>query len=60
MQHRDDERDVASRDGERITGHLGFAINEFREMKMQLSMERALEHKGIPEAWLPATGNNQP
>jgi hypothetical protein len=27
--------------------HLDFAINEFREMKMQPSLERALGHKEI-------------
>ncbi len=27
--------------------HLDFAINEFREMKMQPSLERALKHKEI-------------
>ena len=27
--------------------HLGFAISEFREMKMQPSLERALRHKEI-------------
>jgi len=27
--------------------HLNFAINEFREMKMQPSLERALRHKQI-------------
>ena len=27
--------------------HLNFAINEFREMKMQPSLERALKHKEI-------------
>lgn len=27
--------------------HLGFAISEFREMKMQPSLERALRHKDI-------------
>jgi len=27
--------------------HLDFAINEFREMKMQPSLERALRHKEI-------------
>ena len=28
--------------------HLDFAIGEFREMKMQPSLERALKHKEIP------------
>ena len=27
--------------------HMDFAINEFREMKMQPSLERALRHKEI-------------
>ena len=27
--------------------HLDFAIGEFREMKMQPSLERALKHKGL-------------
>jgi len=27
--------------------HLDFAINEFRDMKMQPSLERALRHKEI-------------
>ena len=27
--------------------HLDFAINDFREMKMQPSLERALKHKEI-------------
>jgi tetratricopeptide (TPR) repeat protein/archaellum biogenesis ATPase FlaH len=30
--------------------HLDFAIKEFREMKMQPSLERALRHKGILKA----------
>jgi len=30
--------------------HLDFAINEFREMKMQPSLERALKHKDILKA----------
>ena len=29
----------------RTLEHLGFAIAEFREMKMQPSLERALKHK---------------
>jgi hypothetical protein len=28
----------------------GFAIKEFREMKMERSLERALRHKGILKA----------
>ena len=27
--------------------HLDFAIGEFREMKMQPSLERALSHRGL-------------
>jgi uncharacterized protein (DUF924 family) len=30
--------------------HLDFAIGEFREMKMQPSLERALRHKEILKA----------
>jgi tetratricopeptide (TPR) repeat protein len=30
--------------------HLDFAINEFRDMKMQPSLERALRHKDILKA----------
>jgi hypothetical protein len=30
--------------------HLGFAIKEFTEMKMQPSLERALRQKGIRKA----------
>ena len=30
--------------------HLDFAISEFREMKMQPSLERALRHKDILKA----------
>ena len=30
--------------------HLGFAISEFRDMKMQPSLERALRHKDILKA----------
>ena len=30
-----------------LVEHLDFAINEFREMKMQPSLERALSHKEI-------------
>jgi len=29
------------------TNHLDFAINEFRDMKMQPSLEQALKHKEI-------------
>ena len=47
MQHRDDERDAARGDGKRITGCVDFAIKEFREMKMQPSLERALRYKEV-------------
>ena len=30
--------------------HLDFAISEFRAMKMQPALERALRHKGILKA----------
>jgi hypothetical protein len=30
--------------------HLDFAIGEFREMKMQPSLERALKYKGLLKA----------
>jgi hypothetical protein len=30
--------------------HLDFAIGEFREMKMQPSLERALRHRGLLKA----------
>jgi len=30
--------------------HLDFAIAEFREMKMQPALERALRHKGLLRA----------
>jgi hypothetical protein len=40
LEHYPDEKSEA-------LGHLDFAINEFREMKMQPSLERALRHKEI-------------
>ena len=40
LEHYPDERAEAME-------HLDFAINEFREMKMQPSLERALRHKEI-------------
>jgi hypothetical protein len=33
-----------------VLKHLDFAIKEFREMKMQPSLERALRHKEILKA----------
>jgi hypothetical protein len=33
-----------------VLEHLDFAIKEFREMKMQPSIERALRHKNILKA----------
>ncbi len=34
-------------EGEKVNEYLDFAINEFREMKMQPSLERALKHNEI-------------
>jgi len=31
--------------------HLDFTIAEFRDMKMQPSLERALRHKDMLKAW---------
>jgi hypothetical protein len=43
LEHYADERDAAIE-------HLDFAIGEFREMKMQPSLERALRHRGLLKA----------
>jgi hypothetical protein len=43
LEHYLDERDAAIE-------HLDFAIGEFREMKMQPSLERALRHRGLLKA----------
>ena len=43
LEHYPDEREAA-------TEHLDFAIAEFREMKMQPSLERALRHRGLLKA----------
>ncbi len=43
LAHYPDERDAAIE-------HLDFAIAEFREMKMQPSLERALRHRGLLKA----------
>ena len=43
LDHYPDERDAAIE-------HLDFAIAEFREMKMQPSLERALRHRGLLKA----------
>ena len=43
LEHFPDERDSAIE-------HLDFAIREFREMKMQPSLERALRHRGLLKA----------
>jgi tetratricopeptide (TPR) repeat protein len=43
LEYYPDERDAA-------IGHLDFAIGEFREMKMQPSLERALRHRGLLRA----------
>jgi len=40
--------------------HLDFAINEFRDMKMQPSLERALKHKEILGPWVSTRDNEQP
>ena len=32
------------------SAHLDFAIDEFRAMRMQPSLERALRHKGLLKA----------
>jgi tetratricopeptide (TPR) repeat protein len=43
LEHYPDERDAAIE-------HLDFAIGEFREMKMQPALERALRHRGLLKA----------
>jgi hypothetical protein len=43
LEHYPEERDAAIE-------HLDFAIAEFREMKMQPSLERALRHRGLLKA----------
>jgi len=43
LAHYTDERDAAIE-------HLDFAISEFREIKMQPSLERALRHRGLLKA----------
>ena len=43
LEHYPDERDAAIE-------HLDFAIAEFREMKMQPAIERALRHRGLLKA----------
>ena len=43
LEHYPDEKNEALE-------HLDFAIKEFREMKMQPSLERALRHKDILKA----------
>ena len=43
LEHYTDERDAAIE-------HLDFAIAEFREMKMQPSLERVLRHRGLLKA----------
>jgi tetratricopeptide (TPR) repeat protein len=43
LEHYPDERDAAIE-------HLDFAISEFREMKMQPALERALRHRGLLKA----------
>ena len=43
LEHYPDERTEA-------LDHLDFAISEFRDMKMQPSLERALRHRGLLKA----------
>jgi tetratricopeptide (TPR) repeat protein len=43
LEHFPDERDAAIE-------HLDFAISEFRDMKMQPALERALRHRGLLKA----------
>jgi hypothetical protein len=43
LEHYPDERKAAIE-------HLDFAISEFRDMKMQPSLERALRHRGLLKA----------
>jgi hypothetical protein len=43
LEHYPEERDIAIE-------HLDFAISEFREMKMQPALERALRHRGLLKA----------
>ena len=38
------------KEGAEALEHLDFAIGEFRDMKMQPSLERALKHKEILKA----------
>ncbi len=40
--------------------HLDLAISEFREMKMQPALERALKRKDIRGASVPVKGSNAP
>jgi hypothetical protein len=44
-----DDRQVKAEEKAEALEHLGFVVNEFREMKMQPSLERALRHKEIRE-----------
>ena len=43
FEHYPEEKTVAQ-------NHLDFAIDEFRDMKMQPALERALSHKGLLKA----------
>jgi len=43
LEHRPDEKKKALK-------HLGFAIKEFQDVRMQPSLERALRHKDILKA----------
>ena len=49
LSQREREQD-AQREREEALAHLDFAIEEFRVMKMQPALERALRHKGLLKA----------
>ena len=42
-----------------MVAHLDSAVVEFRDMKMQPSLERALRYKEILKAQLPTNSSNQ-
>jgi hypothetical protein len=44
-----DDRQVKAEEKAEALEHLDFVVNEFREMKMQPSLERTLRHKEIRE-----------
>jgi len=45
-----DSDEEASSAQEQALEHLDFAINQFRQMKMQMALERALRNKGLLKA----------